>query len=253
MGVDQPTETCPRCRLLAESLEGQSEQLRLQAAQIEELKQQVRDLKQKLDQNSSNSSRPPSSDSPWHKRLSKLRTGRKPGGQPGHPGHSRAAFPPERVDKVVDHIPAKCSACGKDLPQDAARNSKPAVQQVAELPQVAATVTEHRAYACTCTHCGETTRAEIPEDIRAHVIGPRLAALMSYLSAVCHTPRRGIKSFVETVLNIPVSLGTVARYESKMSASLERPYAAILEQVRSESVLNLDETTWRIPGTELWF
>ena len=96
---------CPECaRLRAE--------VASLTAKVAQLEFQVRDLRARLNQNSSNSSRPPSSDPPWQAPRSGPRSGRKPGGQDGHPGHFRKRLPPERVKHVVRHVPAQCACCG---------------------------------------------------------------------------------------------------------------------------------------------
>jgi transposase len=83
------------------------------AQQVAALTVEVRDLKARLGQNSSNSSRSPSSDPPQARgRPPTAPSGRRPGGQPGHVAHQRGLTAPERVDAVVDHWPARCAGCG---------------------------------------------------------------------------------------------------------------------------------------------
>src|SRR3974377_1787130 len=106
--------------------------------------------------NSPNPSPPPSVDPPGApKPVIKTPTGRKPGGQPGHPGHHRHRFPPERVNKIVPYVPATCTDCQAPLPSEAAPGDpEPTWHQVAELPELAANITEHQAHARTCPCCG---------------------------------------------------------------------------------------------------
>src|SRR4051812_23039042 len=104
-----------------------------------ELREQVRELEARLAQNSTNSSKPPSSDGPGVVRPGKKPKGRKRGGQPGHPGHHRTLLPPERVDEVVLHAPESCEHCGHSLA--GAEEGRPAyVHQVVELPPIRAEV-----------------------------------------------------------------------------------------------------------------
>ena len=207
---------CPGCR-------ERDEVIRLMRASFEaritELEQRVRELEAQLKQNSSNSSRPPSSDPPQaSQRPSKPPTGRKPGGQPGHPGHSRERLPLRRVDAVVHHWPAACERCQRALPQTPqAGDPEPTWHQVAEVPLVPAVVTEHQGHGSRCPDCGHCTWAEIPADIRAHAFGVNLTALVAFLSVCCRGSQRIIEEFVETVFQIPVSLGTVANLERNRS------------------------------------
>jgi transposase len=230
-------------------------------ARITELEQRVRDLEAQLKQNSSNSSRPPSSDPPQApQRSSKPPTGRKPGGQPGHPGHARTRLPPERVNQIVDYWPSVCERCQGPLPQAPQDDDpEPTWHQVAEVPLSPALVMEHQAHGSHCPDCGHCTwsdpsrlRARIPADVRAHVFGPNLTALVAYLSVFCRGSKRIIEEFIETVFQIPLSLGTVANLEQETSAALREPYQEAQQNVRAAAVKNTDETGWRQAGQRRW-
>jgi hypothetical protein len=108
-----PVDPCPSC----EELAAENAELR---AMVEALKAQVAELTRRLEQNSQNSSRPPTSDSPFVKPKPKSlrrRSGRKPGGQQGHPGSTLAqvADPDERLR----YEPGPCVGCGADLADSA--------------------------------------------------------------------------------------------------------------------------------------
>ena len=78
----------------------------------------------------------------------KQRTGKKPGGQPGHPPHLKQLVPPERVNTTVPFIPATCAHCQTPLPREAGPDDPPPVRhQVAELPNLAAHITEYQGHA----------------------------------------------------------------------------------------------------------
>jgi len=216
------------------------------------LEEKVCDLLARLNQNSSNSSRPPSSDPPWIRPAAKKPSGRKPGGQPGHEGAFRQRLPLERVDVISPHLPTHCGNCQALLPADAKQRGEPAWHQVAELPPLAAIVTEHQAHALICTHCGYATRAEFPEAIRARTMGPGLSSFLSYLSGRFHQSRRQVQELVETVLKIPLSLGSICAREKEMSAALAPAYAEALQKVREAPCKNIDETGWNEAGELCW-
>lgn len=118
----------PRDERIAELAAGVSE---LKTALAKALAR-IAALEEKLRSNSTNSSNPPSSDSPSVKRVLPQPKGRKPGGQPGHSGHQRDLLPLERVSKVVELKPSECRRCchwlhGKD--------PTPWRHQVAEIPR----------------------------------------------------------------------------------------------------------------------
>jgi transposase len=101
---------------------------------IAKLEADVRELTARLNQNSQNSSKPPSSDGPHVKRKPpKPASGRKPGGQPGHPPHQRALMPVEDVEEVSTGKPEQCRRCGASL---TGSDPVPWRQQVIELPPV---------------------------------------------------------------------------------------------------------------------
>src|SRR5271157_2521103 len=93
---------------------------------------------------------------------------------------------------------------------------------------------------------------QIPLEIRAHVIGPRLAAVMSYFSGRHHLGRRAVEEVVETVFEVPTSLGSISALEAETSAALAGPYQEAQTAVREASVKNTDETGWSEKGQKRW-
>jgi transposase len=245
--VPPPDHGCPECARLRAHLEAQDQQ-------IATLEAQVRDLQAQLNRNSTNSSVPPSAN-PLNapKPRAKAPTGRKPGGQPGHRGHHRPRLPQDRVNQVVASVPTTCGRCHADLPAEPQPGDpEPAWHQVAELPELAAIVTEYQAHARTCPGCGLLNRATIPPEIRAHTLGPRLTAVMSYLSGRHHRGKRAVQEIVATVFHVPVSLGTVVASEQQMSAALAAPHEQARDAVRDAPVKNTDETGWKRAGQRCW-
>jgi transposase len=239
-GSPSPTPACAHCV-----------QLQQRIADLEAL---VRELQERLNQNSSNSSIPPSANPlSAPKPVLKNPTGRKPGGQRGHPGHHRHRIPLERVRDIVPYVPRTCAHCQAPLPVEPSPNDpEPTWHQVAEIPELAAEIIEHQGHARTCTCCGHINRGEIPPEIRAHVIGPRLAAVMSYLSGRHHLSRRAVEEVVETVFDVPISLGSVSALEAETSAALTSSYQEAQAAVQDAPVKNTDETSWSEKGQKRW-
>ncbi len=175
------------------------------------------DLLARLGNNSTNSSVPPSVnplDAP--KPVVKKPTGRKPGGQPGHPPHLKELLPPERVTRIIPIVPEYCDQCRAALPADACPDDPPPTRfQVAELPPLVAEITEYQGQARTCPCCGEVTRACIPEEIRAHGCGPQLTATLAYLTGKHHLPKRAAEEISADVFQAPISLGTISPWSKK--------------------------------------
>lgn len=186
--------------------------------QISEAEKQIVDLERQLGlrrQNSTTSSKPPSSDGlagEQRQRGSKRKKScRKPGGQPGHPGRWRGLAPAERVNKIVDLLPASCRHCDHRFSDDrrtVATQGDPRRHQVTELPRIEAHITEYRCQSAVCPDCGQGTQAELPQALLGH-FGPDLTALIAYFTVVCRMPRRVVRELLEQVLGIPLSLGSI--------------------------------------------
>jgi len=150
--------------------------------QIADQEKQIADLERQLagrKKDSTNSSKPPSSDRPAAARRlkpSRCRGRRKPGGQKGHPGRHRELQPLERVDKTVAVLPPDCRHCRQALPQQieqAETRGEVHRYQVTELPPLRAHITEYQCHKVACPHCGRATRAELPAEVRVSAFGPR--------------------------------------------------------------------------------
>src|SRR5262245_25525020 len=116
--------------------------------QVAELRRQVLDLKARLDQNSTNSSRPPSTDPIGVKRKPPAPPSKKRrGGQKGHPRRMRALVPPERVASVTECKPTSCRRCGRTL---SGEDVEPLRHQVAELPPIEPEVHEYQLHRLAC-------------------------------------------------------------------------------------------------------
>jgi transposase len=220
-------------------------------AQVVMLERRVAELEARLKMNSSNSSLPPSANPPSAPNPpGKPPTGRKPGGQPGHPGHSRPHLPPTQI---VHHHPSQCEHCRSPLAADSSPQDPPSIwHQVVELPEVLAVVTEHQAHGRRCGHCGHVTWGAIPPEVLAHGFGPKLTAAIAFLSGRCHGSKRIIEEILETLLGVPISLGSVSNAEAEVAAALEQPYVQAEAAVRQAAVKNADETGWSRAGTLCW-
>ena len=222
---------------------------------VAELEAQLRELQAQLGRNASNSSIPPSANPPQAPPpVRKQPTGRKPGGQPGHSAYLRMRLPAERLtEPLVHYWPDICEGCQDDLPvAPGPDDPEPRWHQVVELPEIPVHVTEYQAHGRTCPHCGQVTWAKIPEEIRAHVCGPRLSATMSFLSGALHASKRGIEEFVETVCKVPIGLGTISDLEQEMSKALASAHAEAQEAVRQADAKHVDETGWKKAGQKRW-
>lgn len=227
-------------------------------AQVAALMEEGRELKARVGQNSSNSSRPPSSDPPWAPppKPPRAPSGRKQGAQPGHPGRSRDLLPPEKVDKVVAVLPKRCKGCAAGLPAapEGTELEAPARHQVVEIPKAVAYVTEYQLFALPCPACGEVTRAELPGDVPSGCVGARLQAAASTLTGRYRLSRREAGEALGVLFGekAEVSVGTIVELERQTSDALATPYEEAVAAVRRAEVAYADETGWWVRAKRAW-
>jgi transposase len=186
----------------------------------------IADLERKLalrQQNSTTSSKPPSSDGMAGRQRSRgsrrKKSQRQPGGQRGHRGHWRGLAPLSRVDRVVKLFPLKCRHCEERLSGRFSTQGDPRRHQVTELPPVQAHITEYQCHCIVCPECGKTTQAELPQEAQGQ-FGPQLTAFIAYLTVVCRLPRRTVRELLEQVLSIPLSLGSIQNSWEEVSGAV---------------------------------
>ena len=215
----------------------------------------MRRLEARLKQNSSNSSRPPSSDIVTQPKPRLESSGRKPGGQPGHEPHNRPLLPPDKVDVTEVVFPDRCGGCSRPLARpEGIPADVPQRHQVVEIPAEPAFVTEWRLHTLECEDCGETTRAELPPEVPAGCAGPRLQATLAVLTGRFRLSRREAGEVAETIFGekAAVSDGAIVEMEKRTSKALKPAYDEALETVRKDEVVNADETSWPFKGKKAW-
>jgi transposase len=244
------TARCTNCRRL---------QARVDAleAELAALKQVVAQLSQQLAaarKDSSTSSKPPSSDivKPPKPPPPQGQDRRRIGGQPGHPKHERAAFPPEAINGgAFDHRIDSCPLCGHGL-RPALTTPLRVVQQV-DIREVALSVQEHRSHPGWCPRCQKMHEAPLPPGIaRGGLVGPSLTTLIAYLKGACHASYSTVRKFLRDVVRVTISRGELARIIAKVSRALDRPYEQLLDDLPGQARLNVDETGHKQNGDRQW-
>jgi transposase len=231
-----------------------SERVAAQETQIEKLTARMEELERRVKRTSRNSSLPPSQDPPGATGRKRRSSGRKPGGQEGHPGHGRRFQPLDRVDEVMEHWPERCG-CGHVFgARERVAAGEPARHQVAELPPISVVVTEHRLQRICCPGCGETVRADLPDGVPTGAFGPRLEAAVATLSVRNRVSRRDLVELAGELFGVSLSTGTVDAIVQRAGEALESPYQGLLGHIRAAPAVNLDETGWRLRGGKrtLW-
>lgn len=206
--------------------------------QIDDLRAEVGDLRDRLNRDSSNSSKPPSSDPPHVKPAPpRAPSGKRRGGQPGHPRHTRPDLPP---DTIVHLRPDCCGRCRVRLVGD---DAAPLTHQVIELPTVRPVVTEYRRHRLSCPKCGRVVCPPLPADARSGY-GPRVHAVCAMLSGAYRVGKRGVARLMGDLFGVPVSPAAVCDLQREAAAALE-PVVREAHAHVSGRPANVDETGWR--------
>jgi transposase len=224
-------------------------------AQVKALKERVRDLEAKLGENSSNSSKPPSSDAPWAKpiRVKKRPTGRRPGGQPGHPPHQRKMFPPEDVTITRSYHPGSCAHCSASFEEGVSfEELEPQCHQVVDIPALKPFVAEHRLHVRRCGRCKGDTVAAWPVGLPRCSSGPRLQAWVGALTVRFRLSKREAQNLLRELVGVAVSLGGISDIEQYLSEALAAPVAEVQSALQSVDAVGHDETGWRQENQKAW-
>ncbi len=213
---------------------------------LAQLEQRVKELEARLAQNSQNSGKPPSSDGLSKPGSKSLRTssGRKPGGQPGHPGQTLQRV--KNPDHIQIHHLEVCPQCeGGGLSREPVLDYES--RQVFDLPPRPLEVTEHRAEIKCCPHCAALVRAEFAVGVNGPVqYGSRFQSLMVYLNQQQLLPYDRLAQLCEDLFGQPLSAGTLVAANERVFAQLEPFAQALVQQVPQAPVVHLDESGLRV-------
>ncbi len=218
-----------------------------QQQEIEELRGQLTALatelarlREQISRSSRNSSRPPSSDGPGFKPPERRKgSGRKRGGQPGHPGAGPELLSIERVDAVVDHHPDACRRCGALLEGE---DPEPLRHQLIEIPPITPLVIEHRLHRLVCPCCSRRTCATLPAEVEASRYGPRLSGLVGLLGSAFPLSVSKTQALLQQLVGVTISRGAIAAIRKRLSAALAQPMTEALQVARQQPVVYMDET-----------
>ena len=238
---------------MAEQLRIQNELLAAKDAQIAALTEKIAELTAILDEknhkkNSGNSSTPPSNDrfdKPAPKSL-REKSGRKPGGQPGHKGKGMKLN--REPDEVVPHIPEKCQGCPKAcLCTMKCCETRYEYEAVVQTKLIA-----HKLMKCTCPLSGQSMKGTFPANITGtKQYGSGVAALTTSLFTVGYMSVDRIQKLLNS-LRIPISTGTVQNIVDSAALSAKESESVIRQKVTEHDVTNFDETGFRVAKKLHW-
>ena len=224
------------------------------SAKVDLLLRKVSELERKvasLLKNSTNSSKPPSSDITRSKPQQRQKGKRKIGAQTGHPRHERSAFPEADIQTFHEYRLDACPECSNA--EVIFLDGPPRVLQQVEIEEVLVSKDEHRSYPVWCERCQKVHYHPFPpEVVKEGLFKERLTALVAYMKAVDHASFSTIRKFIRDVLGERVSRGYLRKVVEKASHALDAPYAELLNRLPLEHALNVDETGHKENGGKFW-
>lgn len=207
----------------------------------------ITELEARLNKNSGNSSKPPSSDGLKKPRNMREKSGKPTGGQPGHEG--RTLNKVENPDEIVGVEPDKCE-CGCDL-SDVKASCQ--TRQVVEIPEIKTKVTEYRMFKKECPACKRVHKTEFPENVTQPIqYGENMQALMAYLTNYQLLPLERAAEILSDIIGQKVSEGTLVNVNNRLHEKLEEAEASIKQQLIESPVVHFDETGVRCSGKTQW-
>ena len=196
---------------------------------------------QRPDKNSSNSSKPPSTD-----KKEKRENSRPGGAKLGHEPHNRRLA--DKPDEFRDHAPEVCGRCGGAFAADSERELIGEYDEI-EIPPVKPYVIRHRRFACRCARCGVTAKAPAPVAATSTPFGPRIHALAIYLKGFQALSYERLRGLFGDAFGLSVSEGALMNMfiRSHPRFRIEADKAKAI--LRAAQVIASDETGVRIEGT----
>ena len=214
--------------------------------------EEVKELKARLDKNSRNSNKPPSSDGlqkpPKPKPAFPREKGKKSGGQKGHKGKTLEIV--SQADHYNKILPEHCS-CGNPL--DKTKAAVLEIRQVFDIPAPKLEVTEHQKLGCTCEDCGLYNTGQFPEAVKARVqYGTGIRALVVLLNIAFKLPLKKIQTLFGDLYGYSINESTIIKATKRCFANLETSENCIKQSLLQSMVAHFDETGMRIAGKLHW-
>ena len=219
--------------------------LREQGQLLAAMRVEIQLLQERVNLNSRNSSKPPSSDGPGSgNRASRRASQRERGAQPGHKGHSRALVDEAQVDSAVDCKPEPVCECGGVVRLD----DDPQRHQVFDVPPMRARVDEYRLFCGRCRGCGKPHAGVLPAGVPKGQLGPRALSLVGVLGTRYHLTQRKIRNLLDQLMGLSFSVGAVSQAHGKVAYALKAPVAQAAASLCNAPALWMDETHYPREG-----
>ena len=169
------------------------------------------------------------------------------GRKKGHKGSTRTK--PDQIDRTVEQTIAHCPDCHHALGKSI--GSFDHIQE--DLVPARVEVTCFKKYRYYCLDCEKiVTSAYAPEEVPHSYLGPNILVQTVILKYHHGLPYNKIRELFETLCQFTVSEGSLAQALQRMSEWLKVEVDEILKAIQSSSHIHMDETGWKISGTNHW-
>jgi len=209
--------------------------------EIVQLKKRIEELERLLGMNSSNSSKPPSSDPPGMPAVPPKCRRKKRGARNGHQPFMRKLLPPEKVTKRIEMKPQACHCGSRNLEKS---GEEPLRHQVVDIPPIEPEVTEYVQYTYRCRDCGQLIYQPLPDGLKRKHFGPGTLSMVGMLTGFLNTSKRKALAILNEVFSVPMSLGGLSNCEAQLTNILQQPHNEAAEHVRCQDIGHADETGW---------
>ena len=217
--------------------------------QIEQLEKRVQELEARLNKNSRNSSKPPSSDEFVKPKSRRKKSSKRPGGQKGHKGHTLKMS--DKPDHSIIHTLETCHGCGHTLEEVATDSIEK--RQVFDIPPLKVEIIEHLIEKKTCPYCGQKNKASFPEGVTQPAqYGNNIKSLLVYLNQYQLLPYDRLVELFADIFNHNISEGTLYNTNRLVYKVLETTEKKIMEQIINSPIIHVDETGMRINAIRQW-
>jgi transposase len=216
-----------------------------------QLEARIIELEHNQKKDSSNSSKPPSSDfgNPQQTRSLRTKSGKNVGGQKGHAGETLEFS--SNPDEVLIHKAEKCRGCGKSLANIESLGYDR--RQVFDMPPIKMQITEHRCEVKNCLNCGTGNKALFPHEVSQPVqYGPNVQRLGVYLTQYQLLPYQRATEIFKDLFNLKLSGSFLVNNNKRFALQLQPFITELKSALSTQPLLHADETGFNYGGKRNW-
>jgi transposase len=216
-----------------------------------EMDTRMRRLEERLGMDSTNSSKPPSTDNKLTKSSPQKSTDKKTkrGGQKGHKGSTLLQRDTPDFTEVIK--PTTCSKCQSSL--EGYSSYKITKRQVFDIPKANINVKEYQGHSIVCSCCHHKNHTIFPNGVNAPTqYGKNLSAFIAYLHSYQMVPYERITQLIDDLYSHKLSTGTIITMLQKTYDATQESETHTKALLKRSPLLHCDETGVSVEGRLHW-